>query len=107
VNDNACDCSDGSDEPGTSACDFHFYCEPEHRYLRSNVVNDGICDCCDGSDEWKGHVLSEENRLPKEGENVHFAPCRDICYDYELQESAKLDKLKQGKELKVRIKFLD
>ena len=60
-----------------------------------------MCDCCDGSDEWRGHTLSEENKLPKQGPNVHFAPCRDICYDYELQQAAKLDMLKQGQELKV------
>ena len=57
LNDEYCDCMDGSDEPGTSACagaDSLFYCanrgfRPLH--VRSSVVNDGICDCCDGTDE--------------------------------------------------------
>ena len=72
------------------------------RYIRSKLVNDGVCDCCDGSDEWKGLELSEENKLPRQGENVRFTPCSDVCYDYELQESARLDVIAQGKELKVR-----
>ncbi|KAG5448895.1 Glucosidase 2 subunit beta [Clonorchis sinensis] len=63
VNDDYCDCLDGSDEPGTSACvNGQFFCQ-DTQYkvvsLRSSFVNDGVCDCCDGSDEYAGRVTCE------------------------------------------------
>ncbi|XP_073157273.1 glucosidase 2 subunit beta isoform X2 [Henckelia pumila] len=61
LNDNFCDCSDGTDEPGTSACPAgKFYCRnagSTPRFLFSSRVNDDICDCCDGSDEYDGTVI--------------------------------------------------
>lgn len=60
LNDDFCDCPDGSDEPGTSACpNGRFYCRNAGHMpliLFSSRVNDGICDCCDGSDEYDGKI---------------------------------------------------
>ena len=59
VNDDYCDCPDGSDEPGTSACSHlasapPFFCVNEgyvSEAIPASRVGDGICDCCDATDE--------------------------------------------------------
>ncbi|WVZ25417.1 hypothetical protein V8G54_003961 [Vigna mungo] len=60
LNDDFCDCADGTDEPGTSACPAgRFFCRNAGHSpvdLFSSRVNDGICDCCDGTDEYDGKV---------------------------------------------------
>ncbi|KAL8154280.1 hypothetical protein V2J09_012040 [Rumex salicifolius] len=74
VNDDFCDCVDGTDEPGTSACPKgKFYCANAGsvpKFLHSSLVNDHICDCCDGSDEYDGVIHCPNTCIM--GGNIEF-----------------------------------
>ncbi|KAJ7122861.1 glucosidase II beta subunit-like-domain-containing protein [Mycena epipterygia] len=91
VNDDACDCPDGSDEPGTSACpNSTFYCQNAGHIgatIPSSRVNDGLCEpqCCDGSDERPG---------------VCKNACKEIGEEYRKQRDAERKIQKTGAKIR-------
>ncbi|KAJ6567298.1 glucosidase II beta subunit-like-domain-containing protein [Mycena vulgaris] len=91
VNDDACDCPDGSDEPGTSACpNSTFYCQNVGHIgatIPSSRVNDGLCEpqCCDGSDERPG---------------VCKNACKEIGDEYRKQRDAERKIQKTGAKIR-------
>lgn len=117
VNDDYCDCSDGSDEPGTSACpNGRFHCENighKPSIIPSSRVNDGICDCCDASDEYASKSecvnncdeLGHEDRqrqklmadLQKRGSLVRFEMSKK-GKEIKEEQSARLNALQQSIE---------
>ncbi|XP_046747931.1 glucosidase 2 subunit beta [Diprion similis] len=123
VNDDYCDCADGSDEPATSACsNGSFFCHnPGHRpqYIPSSWVNDGVCDCCDASDEYASgkscvdncHELGKEARieaqrlaeLAKEGNKIRLE-MMNRGKQIKTEQQSQIVKLRADYEEAERIK---
>ncbi|EEB91037.1 hypothetical protein MPER_10676, partial [Moniliophthora perniciosa FA553] len=108
LNDDSCDCPDGSDEPGTSACpNSTFYCRNAGHIgsrIPSTRVNDGLCEaeCCDGSDEKPGvcpdvcKEIGEAYRKKREAElklRRTGAKIRSTYITYAQKESKRLSSL--------------
>ncbi|KXN92860.1 Glucosidase 2 subunit beta [Leucoagaricus sp. SymC.cos] len=91
VNDDSCDCGDGSDEPGTGACpDTFFYCHNKGHIgasIPSSRVRDGLCEpqCCDGSDE-----------LPGVCKDV----CKEVGEEYRKKHEAEMKLRKTGSKIR-------
>ncbi len=104
INDNYCDCPDGSDEPGTSACyNAKFYCKNigfKGEYIDSFKVADGVCDCCDGSDEFSLIGIMEDNR-----EKGCANSCKELSKEWWSTLKSKKNIIEKGlKEKQVLIK---
>ena len=85
LNDDYCDCTDGSDEPSTSACaalGSTFQCKyGGGKSIPSSRVNDGVCDCCQGEDEYLHLPVVLSNN--KHTQSLLFDSaifCKNLCW---------------------------
>ncbi|KAJ4729705.1 Glucosidase 2 subunit beta [Melia azedarach] len=110
LNDNFCDCIDGTDEPGTSACPTSkFYCRnlgSTPQFIFSSRVNDHFCDCCDGSDEYDSSIKCPNTCVM--GGNIEYKTESYISATADLdsiaaKETKNIDLIQKLKGLKIVI----
>uniref|UniRef100_A0A674JWS5 PRKCSH beta subunit of glucosidase II n=1 Tax=Terrapene triunguis TaxID=2587831 RepID=A0A674JWS5_9SAUR len=107
VNDDYCDCQDGSDEPGTSACpNGRFHCTNagyRPQYIPSSRVNDGVCDCCDATDEYNSGFVCE-NTCKEMGrkEREALAQMAEVAREGFQLKQVLIEEASKGREDKQR-----
>lgn len=99
LNDDYCDCTDGSDETTTNACsNGKFQCKNTNYYpkiISTSKLNDGYCDCCDGSDEFMNPHSNCSNycvvKSQKEFSSIEsdFLTLKQVVNAYKPEESEK------------------
>lgn len=108
VNDDYCDCADGTDEPGTSACANGVFACINEGYLPSSIpssrVNDGVCEpeCCDGSDEYASGVkcpnvcakLASEHAKEQEERERRLAASKQVLRQHQVKVTEVLESFK-------------
>ncbi|KAK8751102.1 hypothetical protein OTU49_013023 [Cherax quadricarinatus] len=112
VNDDYCDCQDGSDEPGTAACpNGFFYCtNVGHTPLNipSSRVNDGVCDCCDASDEYASNANCVDTcrELGRAAREEAAKQREERLKGYHLRQSMIEEGHKRKKDVQIKIEHL-